>query len=149
MRFLEVKALTVLVCVFFLLGGGLAFGQQGKGAKKLPLDCTEGQVAKWNAVTDTWVCDSRLNPQQVALLRWYEASEAGNDFAVGNNPFGVAFDGANIWVVNFLGATVSKLRASDGMTLGTFATGDGPVGVAFDGANIWVTNEGDDTVSKH
>jgi hypothetical protein len=28
--------------------------------------------------------------------------------AVGTNPFGVAFDGANIWVTNISSATVSK-----------------------------------------
>ena len=90
----------------------------------------------------------QLNPLQVALLRWYEASEAGNDFAVGNQSSFVAFDGANIWVTNQFDGTVSKLRASDGMTLGTFAVGNGPRGVAFDGANIWVTNPLDGTVSK-
>ena len=90
----------------------------------------------------------QLNPLQVALLRWYEASEAGNDFAVGNQSSFVAFDGANIWVTNQFDGTVSKLRASDGMTMGTFAVGNGPRGVAFDGANIWVTNPLDGTVSK-
>ena len=49
-----------------------------------------------------------VNPMQVALLRWYEASEAGNDFAVGDGPIGVAFDGANIWVANAFGDTLSK-----------------------------------------
>jgi DNA-binding beta-propeller fold protein YncE len=43
---------------------------------------------------------------------------------------------------------VTKLRASDGSTLGTFPVGAGPVGVAFDGANIWVANSSDNTISK-
>ena len=90
----------------------------------------------------------QLNPLQVALLRWYEASEAGNDFAVGNQSSFVAFDGANIWVTNQSDDTVSKLRASYGMTLGTFAVGRDPLGLAFDGAHIWVANEDDATVSK-
>ena len=59
--------------------------------------------------------DRQSNPLQVALLRWYEASEAGNDFPVGDEPEGVAFDGANIWVANSDDDTVSKLRASDGV----------------------------------
>ena len=41
-----------------------------------------------------------LNLQQVALLRWYAANQAGTAFAVGTAPVGVAFDGANIWVAN-------------------------------------------------
>ena len=90
----------------------------------------------------------QLNPLQLALLRWYEANEAGNTFAVGDGPAGVAFDGANIWVANRDDDTVSKLRASDGMTLGTFAVGNDASGVAFDGANIWVTNNVGDSVSK-
>ena len=61
---------------------------------------------------------------------------------------GVAFDGANIWVANQFSASVSKLRASDGMTLGTFTVGNNPSSVAFDGANIWVANQSDNTVSK-
>jgi DNA-binding beta-propeller fold protein YncE len=51
--------------------------------------------------------------------------------AVGNNPEGRAFDGANIWVGNQNSNTVTKLRASDGTTLGTFAVGRNPHGVAW------------------
>jgi DNA-binding beta-propeller fold protein YncE len=58
---------------------------------------------------------------------------------VGARPVGVAFDGANIWVANFESSSVSKLRASDGKTLGTFNVGGSPYGVAFDGNSIWVT----------
>ena len=51
----------------------------------------------------------------------------------------MAFDGANIWVANKGGTTVTKLRARDGATLGTFPLGPAPTGVAFDGTNIWVS----------
>ncbi|HTD23717.1 MAG TPA: hypothetical protein VK738_13750 [Terriglobales bacterium] len=78
-----------------------------------------------------------INREQIALLKWYPAFRSAS-FAVGNSPEGVAFDGANIWVANNNGNTVSKLRASDGAVLGTFAVGLSPYGVAFDGANIWV-----------
>jgi DNA-binding beta-propeller fold protein YncE len=67
-------------------------------------------------------------------------------FATGSGSYGVAFDGANIWVA--AGSGVTKVRASDGTVLGSFATGSGPYGVAFDGANIWVANGGSHTVSK-
>jgi hypothetical protein len=43
-------------------------------------------------------------------------------------------------VANGFGNSVTKLRASDGTTLGTFAAGINPNGIAFDGANIWVAN---------
>ena len=72
-------------------------------------------------------------------------------FAAGGWPWGVAFDGADIWVANNGDVTVMKYRASDGFNQGTFASGSSPSGVAFDGANIWVANEfgsGFDTLSK-
>jgi hypothetical protein len=43
---------------------------------------------------------------------------------------------------------VTKLRAIDGVTLGTFVAGDGPGNLAFDGANIWAINHGVGTISK-
>src|ERR1700689_4328608 len=61
-------------------------------------------------------------------------------FPVGKEPYGVAFDGAFIWVANFRSDTVSKVRPSDGASLGTFNVGRGPIGVVSDGTNIWVTN---------
>jgi hypothetical protein len=35
---------------------------------------------------------------------------------------------------------VSKVRASDGTTLGTFTVPSLPFGVAFDGSSVWVTS---------
>ncbi len=70
-------------------------------------------------------------------------------FGVGSAPVGIAFDGANIWVVNNLGDTVTKLRANDGMVIGTFRAGNYPREVIFDGANIWISNGNDNsTVTK-
>ena len=89
-----------------------------------------------------------LNPLQVALLRWYEANEAGNFFSVGDGPRGICFDGANIWVANHSDDTVTKLKASDGSTVGTYSVGDYPRDICFDGANSWVTNQASYTVSK-
>ena len=52
-------------------------------------------------------------------------------FPAGENPWGLAFDGENVWVTNnsFDDSTVTKLRASDG-------------------TSIWVANNGSDTVTK-
>src|ERR1022692_229769 len=80
-----------------------------------------------------------MNPLKVALLHWYKADLA-TTFAVGNQPYGLAFDGANIWCANFFDNTVTKLRASDGAVLGAFPVGTEPIGVTFDGANLWVPN---------
>ena len=40
--------------------------------------------------------------------------------------FGIAFDGTNIWVSNSTAATVTKLLASTGATLGTYTVGNTP-----------------------
>ncbi len=56
-----------------------------------------------------FILNSLPNPNQLALLRWYEAAHADTSFTVGNAPWGVAFDGANIWVANWGDDTVSKL----------------------------------------
>jgi len=89
------------------------------------------------------------NPLKVALLKWYGANTVPTTFAVGNQPYGVAFDGANVWVANFADNTVSKVRVTDGAVLGTFpAGGFEPYGVTFDGANVWVSNLDRGTVTK-
>ena len=65
------------------------------------------------------------------------------------NPSSIAFDGANIWVVNQTDSTVSKLRASDGSLQGTYnVPGSTPVSIAFDGANVWIVNSTSNTVSE-
>src|SRR5271168_4109331 len=87
------------------------------------------------------------NPLKIALLKWYQANLT-TSFTVGQQPYGVAFDGANIWTANSGDGTVTKLRAVDGSVQGTFTVGDTPYGVAFDGANIWVSNYSDNTVTK-
>ena len=53
------------------------------------------------------------NPEKIALLKWYQANTTTR-FKVGSQPYGVCFDGANIWTANFGESTVTKLRANDG-----------------------------------
>jgi DNA-binding beta-propeller fold protein YncE len=67
---------------------------------------------------------------------------------VGSFPRGIAFDGAHIWATNAGGSTVTKLRASDGLNLGTFAVGPHPIAVSFDGTHLWVVNSDNNTVTK-
>ncbi len=88
------------------------------------------------------------NLQQIALLRWYDANQTGTTFTVGTNPSGIAFDGANIWVVNSGSNTVTKLKAADGSLVGTYSVGRYPIGIAFDGVNIWVANSVGHSVTK-
>jgi DNA-binding beta-propeller fold protein YncE len=54
----------------------------------------------------------------------------------------------NIWVANKGSDSVTKLRANDGIVLGTYTVGIAPVSVCFDGLNIWVANSGSNSLSK-
>jgi hypothetical protein len=67
---------------------------------------------------------------RIALLQWWPQS-----FSAGETPEQVAFDGANIWVTDSDGNTVTKILASTGAIVGTYAVGKFPQGVAFDGTN--------------
>ena len=73
---------------------------------------------------------------------------AAEEYKVGRRPFATVVEGNDVWVSNTEDGTVTKLRASDGVTLGTFRTGALTTGMAFDGANIWVANTGDGTATK-
>ena len=48
-------------------------------------------------------------------------------YAVGDGPYGIAFDGANIWVANYDSDNVTKLNAATGAVVGTYAVGNGPI----------------------
>lgn len=54
---------------------------------------------------------------------------------------GIAYDGANIWVTDYMAGTLLKLDAT-GNILQTVAVGSYPLSVAFDGANLWITTLG-------
>jgi DNA-binding beta-propeller fold protein YncE len=59
----------------------------------------------------------------------------------------VAFDGTNIWAVNSGSQSITKLRTSDGIILGTYSISFNTVGIGFDGSNIWVPSQS--TVLKY
>ena len=87
-------------------------------------------------------------PANPLITTQLSAPLASQSFKVGADPYGIAFDGTNIWMVNHRDNTVTKLRASDGALAGTYAVPGGAEAVAFGGGNIWVTNIGFDTVTK-
>src|SRR6266508_668582 len=61
-------------------------------------------------------------------------------------PAGALFDGASVWVTDFMAGTLLKLD-SFGAILQTVTVGTNPTFPAFDGANIWVPNSVSNTVS--
>jgi len=75
----------------------------------------------------------------VTKLRASDGTVLGT-YTVGYGALGIAFDGANMWVVSAAG-TVTKLRASDGTILATYSVPDGPYGIAFDGTDMWLSGD--------
>lgn len=89
-----------------------------------------------------------LNQNRIAILRWYEANQAGISAATGNQPSAIVFDGVDLWVTNFLDNTIKKHRTINGTVIGTVIIGAGPSALAFDGLNMWVANKTANTIQK-
>ena len=102
--------LNVLLSAGTLLAPGIASIAKAQSTAAAPRIVAQA--------TASGVTSSTLNPLQIALKHWYSANLT-TSFGVGNDPNGVGFDGANIWVTNFVDATVTKLHANDGQILGT------------------------------
>lgn len=120
-----------------------AFAGDGSGLTNLsPLAVSNAlsAAATKNRTTET------INPMQAALMKWYVGS--GTKVTVGVSPRALVFDGTCLWVGNSGDGTVTRVRTSDGIALGTYGVGRQPGSMAFDGANVWVVNELDHTVTK-
>lgn len=66
----------------------------------------------------------------------------------GANPCALLFDGAHVWVANRDGASVTKLRASDAVPLGTFAVDPEPTAMVFDGISVWVASSAQQSIRR-
>jgi DNA-binding beta-propeller fold protein YncE len=60
--------------------------------------------------------------------------------AAGTDPWGVAFDGNNLWFSSYASENTSvyKVSPATGAIIGTYTVGNQPEGVTFDGTYIWV-----------
>src|ERR1017187_6728285 len=134
-----------LPCILFaLMTTALLSAQAQRAAMPVPAPAMQTDAPPASAPAAP---AAPLNPLKIAQLHWYLANLSAK-FPIGNQPYGLCFDGANIWSANLNGNTVSKLRAADGAPLGTFKVGNQPYGLCFDGANIWSANLNGNTVSK-
>ena len=74
---------------------------------------------------------------------------------VDSNPYNFTFDGANMWVVNVTGNSVTKISATPTNScpnppcvVGTYPVGIHPQGIVFDGKYIWVSNLYENSLTK-
>jgi Collagen triple helix repeat (20 copies) len=109
-----------------LTGAAGATGAQG------PIGLTGATGPQGPAGSST--SSSAFTPTQVASLLWQQSTP------VGNNPFGVGFDGSHIWVSNRTDSTITEVMAATGAVVGTYAGGSTNYNLmAFDGTYLWAT----------
>ena len=67
----------------------------------------------------------------VERLWWREAGAT--------SPYGIAFDGTNIWTANNSTSNVTRINPGTGagVNFALPAGATGPIGIGFDGTNIW------------
>jgi DNA-binding beta-propeller fold protein YncE len=61
-------------------------------------------------------------------------------------PFGLVFDGSNMWVTDYANQTIDKMDSGGGF-IQIITVGNKPLTPAFDGTNIWVPNSADNSIS--
>ena len=79
----------------------------------------------------------------IGFDRFYDSAGTAHTLSQPND---MAFDGENIWMSNLGNNTVMKVRARDGVFLGSYAV-TSPGALAFDGQRIWVNNVNSNTVT--
>jgi DNA-binding beta-propeller fold protein YncE len=83
-----------------------------------------------------------FNPNQIAILRWYQANTSTLFSPTGLGGAGpIVFDGQNIWVAGATSNTLSEYSIDGKQLAGpiSLTSGGWPVGMASDGANLWIT----------
>jgi S-layer family protein len=71
---------------------------------------------------------SRVDPNTGAVTNYTAGFSA---------PYGITYDGSNIWVTDIGDDTIKKLN-SNGTIAYTISAGSNPFGLVFDGMNLWV-----------
>src|SRR6266436_4095363 len=92
--------------------------------------CLEQGIASVRKTLTRWLLAALLLACNALILlpaggQQLEKPDSMQSFSVGSYPWGLTFDGANIWVTSYFNDNVTKLRASDGTLLGTFPAGGG------------------------
>ncbi len=136
--------MLVDVTGFYVAGGsGGATGPPGPAGPAGPAGATgpAGPQGPAGPVT-------RISPQQLAELRWFEDPARDVTVTVGSGPRDVAFDGTHVWVSNNGPNTLSKIDPKTATVVATVPVGSNPIGLTYGAGSIWVANNGANTVTR-
>lgn len=142
-----------------LTAGVTPLAGSGGTVKSAKIDVTFGSsicysITEYAAPGSSDTSSSNIGPTAIAASTsdlWFAvgnsvsaittAGAAVGTYAAGNGTDSLAFDGTNMWVVDFNTnpGTVTKVSPT-GATLGTYNVGHLPNGIAFDGTNMWIPN---------
>ena len=78
-------------------------------------------------------------PEQIGMLKWYEASSTPDPIEVNSGPSGLAFDGQYIWVCHPDDRAILQLHASDGRQEESFGQW-AHIGPIADGTRLWLVH---------
>ena len=142
------------------LGSDLIIARKVAGDWKTPHDLlvdfdtgnvgigTDSPTAQLEVNGSVKISDSiNRGPTNPPLFRWLPVKVLATYSGTGDCPYGIAFDGTNMWTANYDDDSVTKITPTGVMTTYT-GTGTGPAGIAFDGTNMWTTNYWADSVTK-
>ncbi len=123
-----------------------------------PINFTVGDITASNGVITNLVVTGNPNVYTATFTPTSNINVSSNvitvspkttmtNYTVGANPESIAFDGTNMWTVNYGEGSASKITPSGVVT--TYAGfGSAPSGIAFDGTNMWLTNNTGNSVSE-
>uniref|UniRef100_A0A6C0DAR2 Fibronectin type-III domain-containing protein n=1 Tax=viral metagenome TaxID=1070528 RepID=A0A6C0DAR2_9ZZZZ len=79
----------------------------------------------------------------------YIPALADSVITIGGLSYGISSDGKNVWVVNYVGDSVTRIDALSGLVVGeSIPVGLGPVAISSDGKYVWVVNNTSNTVTR-
>jgi hypothetical protein len=87
--------------------------------------------------SDSIFVASPLNLQALAQKRWYASNVTQKGITGLPNAAALCFDGENLWVSNYNGNAVTRVRAADQVVGDTYAVGALPQDIVYDGTHLW------------
>lgn len=135
----------VMASPFFCQIAGAYYSGLTNGTTATTYSPTQNVTREQMAAFITRTLDQSLKRgnQRAAQEKWWTPQVAANlpSTAVGGSPIQVKFDGADLWVANQSGNSVSRVRASDGKVLETWTGATAATGIVIALGKIFISGQ--------